>query len=122
MDKQGKGRKLVKLFGISIVDYTTVYQVEEKDIEIMQYTGLKSKSGVEIYEGDLINHVQDPNGFTFPEPYCHQIVWSGSGFTIADRTGYAPALFLLDDKWTELLEVIGNVWENPELVNVERIH
>jgi uncharacterized phage protein (TIGR01671 family) len=81
-------------------------------IESQQFTGLKDKHGKEIYEGDIVRK----------DGWIYEIRWSkyGAGFDLATKNdswpkqedGYAYHSGLYD---TEIIEVIGNVYENPEL-------
>ncbi|MDH8064129.1 YopX family protein, partial [Lactococcus lactis subsp. lactis] len=86
----------------------------DEDVEFMQSTGLKDKNGVEIYEGDVINY---RNSFRNP--------MTGSGslsinrdFKIIFENGEFKAKGF-DIRLKNILsysEVIGNVYENPELL------
>jgi len=82
------------------------------DYPVMQYTGLKDKNGKEIYEGDIIKlYPSDKSGI--------QILWdehiAGFGFgnqTMADHLNFR--------KLTAInYEVIGNIYENPELLEAK---
>ena len=77
------------------------------NIELMQYTGLKDKNGIEIYEGDILFHPLQGKRKVF-YPYSETVasyglrnVDNGMGCTLQDAH--------------RVWEIIGNIYENPEL-------
>ena len=72
--------------------------------EAMQYTGLKDKNGVEIYEGDILSYFGFEYEVTFEES---AFGWSEDG------QFYAFAEMAIDE--IEKTKIIGNIYENPEL-------
>lgn len=85
------------------------------NIELMQYTGLKDKNGKEIYEGDVVAY---DLGFDDEKTENYKIIF--------DNKQCAYFMFPLNDK-SRLrhftysakndCEVIGNIYENTELLN-----
>lgn len=89
---------------------------------LMQSTGLKDKNGVEIFEGDLVKNFSNINKFTddFAEDIeptygTTSIVRDGACFKTTFKG--LPSLVLNQNggSMAKHMEVIGNVWENPEL-------
>ena len=74
---------------------------------IMQFTGLKDKNGKEIYEGDIVSHSLDNS--TIP---LSVVSFEDGMFVFSDKEYTTELIESLD-----YCEVIGNIYENPELLN-----
>lgn len=78
----------------------------QKDWEVMQYTGLKDSNEREIYEGDIVTS-------RFTKVTTCPVYFSKGQFRVTDPRGEIPLNYLITSEGTE---VIGNIYENPELL------
>ena len=84
---------------------------DQVEVDVMQYTGLKDRNGVEIYEGDLIQLYGNKNGSV-------QVIFKNAyvgGWAVTES-------YTCDGEWISLaardpseVEIIGNIYENHEL-------
>ena len=82
-----------------------------------QYTGLKDRNGTRIFEGDILEGELDDN-LDPGAKWRNTIVMGKFGWLADDPTGSAPTP--LDEFDIKEGEVIGNIHDNPELMEVER--
>lgn len=78
--------------------------------ELMQFTGLLDKNGKEIYEGDIVNC--EDTDTKFGKVYKKiKISFYNGEFGIGDE------LIHLGIKHLSMIEIIGNIYETPHLLN-----
>lgn len=111
-----------KFEGDRAVSIEDVFFYEKQDFEIMQYTGLKDKNGKEIYEGDIdsddhnnlsvICYIEKygaycavPLELYLHEDYENEVVYE-----------YGYDCYFHNCTPEKYLNIIGNIYENPELL------
>lgn len=103
--------------GVQLRDSSGLYWRDFRNIALMQFTGLFDKNGQEIFEGDVVR-MRNPRD-------RRQI-----GMFRVVRVANSPMLGLLDKKLTTEIfslyehmrayyEVKGNIYENPELMEIK---
>lgn len=86
-------------------DYHIEAEMSLEEMPIMQYTGRNDKNGKEIYGGDILRYSID--GHIQATPYV-----------IEDVIDWCEEMYDPDSycRWDDLGEIIGNKFENPELM------
>ena len=76
-----------------------------------QYTGLTDKNGKKIFDGDILSaHLDEDN----PDyETVVQVIWEEYGWRTMEENGLSDPL---DDEDAEIFAIIGNIHDNPELL------
>jgi uncharacterized phage protein (TIGR01671 family) len=92
-------------------------EYETDDLVLMQYTGLKDKNGKKIYEGDI---VITGEGFMGAVEFVVDNETASADYVINTGTEGESGIEYDGEGFKESLqtplEVIGNIWGNPELL------
>ena len=86
-----------------------------ENIEVLQFTGLQDRNGKEIYEGNILKY-----NFPYDGRLKHvspvKFLETEASFGIKDR--YENEIPLYRITANNYFEVVGNIYENPELLEV----
>jgi uncharacterized phage protein (TIGR01671 family) len=120
-----------KFYGYLVIDYNNRhyitqplknghYLVEVDPETVGQYIGLKDVNNTEIYEGDIVKVIDFSDDYTLHQiEYCAE-KWDYPAFELVPDLGVGSngiAHCIASDE--EDIEVIGNIHENPELLEGE---
>jgi len=98
---------------IAVKENGTYHFFRMQNLELMQYTGLNDKNGKEIYEGDIIK---------YKFPYDRRLKHISPVFYMESQASYGVldiyknGIPLYTMPANNYFEVIGNIYENPELL------
>lgn len=93
--------------------YGEIYVLPQMDIEVLQFTGLQDRNGKEIYEGDILKYNFPYDGrlkHISPVTYLE----TQASFGLKDIYGNEIPLYRITAN--NYFEVVGNIYENPELL------
>ena len=97
-----------KMHGPFDLDNNIEYLLDDKGHLLLKYTGLKDKNDMEIYEGDILSYKCDETLIIIIDP-------TGIATIVRPYTKTVPAFkYYIDHK--KAIEIIGNIYENKELL------
>lgn len=92
-----------------VCGYSFDFSLEDENATIMQSTGLCDKEDTEVFEGDILHH-QIQTEYTFIVKYDKDKGrWYGDGLSRTYRID-------ITKEFLQYYKVIGNIYENPELI------
>lgn len=112
-------------------DKQYIIELVNGSYELMQFTGLFDKNGKEIYEGDIVKNSNRTLLTLDEDPRTYLVIWKEGQYDaenkwLRQRPGFEFIKIQPKNKrYMELIfnqsqiEVIGNICENPELLNPE---
>ena len=91
-----------------------------------QYTGLTDKNGKKIFEGDIVHYLYEPGKGYWNSDQLSVIEWNSTGFYMRGIMGTNK--YACSSGWLvstphgdgRCFEVIGNIHDNPELLEVDK--
>ena len=97
--------------------------VKLSDVTLLQFTGLKDKNGKEIYEGDCFK-CHEHSAYGWSDKWDYYVIGEDNLYGRIDKKlifsiSFNETCNLDDPDFRKDIEVIGNLYENPELLKKE---
>ena len=89
-------------------------EVPASDFILMQSTGLLDKNGKEIFEGDIVKY--ESGCYTYTEEVAYNKIFAGFGVRDANANVILTFWVLAENIDLSSLEVVGNIYQNSELL------
>lgn len=99
--------RIMWFWSLGKVDFELVSELENPDSVLMQFTGLKDKNGKEVYEEDIWKDI---------DGHLYHITWGEHTFKFFAVQMPLPLVMIGLDSLKNG-EVLGNIYENPELLD-----
>lgn len=110
-DKEMIDVRVIDWNNMTVDSFSPYIEIPLEKVILMQSTGLEDKNGKEVFIGDIVKCTRG----------CHHEVYLEKEYG-GTFIGGMPAIYLKGIKegyaWTEAEEIIGNIYENPELLEV----
>lgn len=112
-DEDSEDPKLFMTHNIAFEQFEPINDLLSSVNNLMQFTGLLDKNGREIYEGDILSNIGTRNHSVifFEGRFCE--MWHSAEYINSECRGDGSIMR------NGHAEVIGNVWENPELLEAK---
>jgi uncharacterized phage protein (TIGR01671 family) len=95
------------------INYDIVWaRIGYNGVELMQFTGLKDKNGEYIYEGDVVRGYHPTNQNEF---LTQEVIWQSASYSAWYIRPPEGASVLMAPG--TVYEILGNIYENPELLS-----
>lgn len=107
-----------------IISIISTASINERfiDNDFMQFTGIKDNCGIDIYEGDILEYKN-----YLGRHHKYMVFYKDGGLCInihdsdfhkkpKDILFYSPCADMQTKGWVEQCKVIGNIYENPDLL------
>lgn len=90
---------------------------DDKNVDVMQCTGLKDKKGTLIYEGDILKESTKGKGNKSIVSY---VIWlpTCAAFCTDDGEHLCDVVNPMGEDKESRVRIIGNIWQNPKLVGL----
>ncbi len=105
----------------SLMNYSMsdIFQLDNPDDVLEQFTGLKDKNGKDIYEGDILAW---HSNIYRKHDWVGLVLYRGAGFAVqeSDKSYSSPEwLECACCKDANIVEIVGTIHENPELLEAQ---
>lgn len=105
----------------SLLNYSMsdIFQLDNPDDVLEQFTGLKDRNGKDIYEGDILAW---HSNIYRKQDWIGLVKYRGAGFVVQESSRSFSTPDWLEtacNKDANIIEVVGNIHENPELLEAD---